>query len=215
MRHTKPMACAVKRNRILKGQARLGRLALFIFLVIAAVSVPHGRVEAKAGDHGVGLGVGQVMLMGDWSDHVSDAIGFNLKYSYEASEMFGVMADIHYSSHSNALETNTLGLKGLTPNLRVNLAYIDKLVVYGFTGFGLFLVDQKRGTVSASTMTLGFDLGAAANLTLNDHFQFGTQFSFHNIFEKTARSTTAGGEVVTTPIGGTYFMLALNLIYIF
>lgn len=204
-------------KRIRKGQERVNRLALFIlasltFVGAVSASLPHA--EAAAGDHGAGLGLGQAMLMGDWAEDVDDTLAFTLKYSYEASALFGLMADIYYASHSNNVGTNSLSVKGLTPNLRVNFAYIDKLVLYGFTGFGLFLVDKTEGTASGSVMTLGYNLGAAANLALNEHFQFGTELSFHNIFGK----TTAADTVANTPsisIGGTYLLVSLNVMYIF
>ena len=193
-----------------KGQAGFTRLALFIFIILTCSH----NAKAATGDHGAGLGLGQVLLLGDLSGPFNDSIGLHGIYSYEASALLGLYTHVHYSSHSNVTNTNSLTIKGLVPNMRVNLAYIDKLVVYGFTGFGFYMIDQTIGEQVGSVMTVGFDMGAAVAMSLTDHLQFGTELSFNNIFSKTDPATATGTSSGMS-IGGSYIGLFLNVMYIF
>lgn len=199
-----------------KEQAGFTRLALFIFMLsaVTGISLPRHQALAAAGDHGAGIGFGQILLMGDLAKNFTDNIGFHAIYSFEASELLGLIANLHYSSHTGANPTDSLSLKGFVPNLRINFAYIDKLVVYGFTGFGLYMVDQTIGTQVGSVTTLGFDMGIAVNLTLHKHLQFGTELSFNNIFGKTD-PTTVTDTSTGVSIGGNFIGLFLNVTYIF
>ncbi|MEW6055610.1 MAG: outer membrane beta-barrel protein [Bdellovibrionota bacterium] len=198
-----------------KGQRRKPLLALFLLATLTAFVGPsRNDAHAAAGEHGVGLGLGQVLLMGDFAKNFSDSLGYQLTYSYEASAMFGLLATLSMSSHSDATGDNSLDIKGFTPNLRINLAYVDKLVIYAFTGFGLFMVDETIGEQAGSVTTLGFDMGTSLNLALDKHLQFGTTLSFHNIFGKTDPATVTDSSPGLS-IGGTYLMLSLNFFYIF
>jgi hypothetical protein len=164
--------------------------------------------HAKEGDHGAGFGLGQVFLLGDFGTIASDSMGIGFSYSYEASDLFGLLTDVTFSSHSDAGGSNHVRIKGITPNLRINLAYMDKLVTYMFAGLGFFDVDQKVGPRDGGVTTLGFGMGLAFALTMSDHFQFGTRVSFHNIFSKADPSANL-------TIGGTYVGLSLTTMYIF
>ena len=190
------------------------RLALFVFALSSAIITPIHKSHAAAGEHGIGLSLGQILLMGDFAKNFSDSLGFNLTYSYEASAVFGLLADISMSSHTNGTATNELSLKGFSPNLRINLAFIDKLIVYSFVGFGLFMASEKVGNQNGAVTTLGFDMGGAFNLALDKHFQFGTALSFHNIFGKTDDSTATATQPGLS-VGGTYLALMLQVFYIF
>ena len=198
-----------------KGQDGKPVLALFIFALAALSFIAPKQARAAAGEHGVGLGLGQVLLMGDFAKNFSDSLGFQGIYSYEASQVFGLLVNLSLSSHSNADASNTLSLKALSPNLRINLAYIDKLVLYTFGGFGLVKADEKIGALQGSVTTLGFNLGAAFYLALDKHFQFGTQLSFHNVFGKTDPTTVTATNPNGLSVGGTYLGLFLNVMYIF
>lgn len=173
------------------------------------------RAEAANDRHGVGLDLGQVLLMGDFSKSFSDSLGFGFTYSYEASDMFGLLLHFSGSSHSNADESNKLTIKGVSPDLRVNLAYFDKLVLYGFGGFGLFKVDETINHIDGSALTLGLNLGTGFLLELSPHFEFGTSLGFHNIFAKTDSKTVTSTNPGGFSIGGTYLGVMLNLFYLF
>jgi hypothetical protein len=190
-------------------------LALFVFGIATSISFAPREAQAAANEHGIGLGFGQILLMGDYAKSFSDNIGLDVFYSYETSNLFGLLANVSLSSHSNADNSNTLSIKGITPDLRINLAYIDKLVIYSFVGFGVFMVNEKIGPVTGSATTLGFNMGAAFDLALAKHFQFGTQLGFTNVFGKTDPSTVTATSPQGLSVGGTYLGILLNLIYIF
>ena len=198
-----------------RGQDGLTVLALFFFAVCGASVAASKPAQAAVGRHGVGVSVGQVLLMGDFSKSFSDSLGWGLSYSYEASDMFGLLANLSFSNHSNANGSNTLAIKGLSPDLRVNLAYFDKLVLYGFGGFGLFRVNETVNQTPGSVWTFGLDLGTGFLLELDPHFQFGTSLGFHNIFSKTDPATATGNFPGGYTIGGTYLGIMLNIFYLF
>src|SRR5206468_660998 len=141
--------------------------------------------RAATDRHGVGFSVGQVLLMGTYAQNNNDGLGFGFNYSYEASDMFGLLGRFTTSSHSNSNGSNSLNIKGLIPDLRVNLAYFDKLVLYALGGFGVYHVDETVNGAQGSGWTFGLDLGAGFMLELSPHFAFGTSLDFHNIFSRT------------------------------
>jgi hypothetical protein len=190
----------------------LGSILSLVALV--GLTQPHSAYAA-AGQHGAGIGIGQVFLLGDFAESFSNSVGFDAMYSYEASDIFGLLTHITYSSHSNGDDTNTLRLIGVSPDLRISLAYIDKLVLYAFTGFGLFSANQKLGNSSGSVITFSFNAGGGFGLALGPHFQFGTQLGLWSIFNKNAKTTSDGGGVGTMEIGGTTLNLLVTGTYLF
>lgn len=194
-------------------------LILLFPLVISATPFQHAF--GAAGEHSAGLGVGQVVLLGDWGSYYSNALGFNGMYDFESSELFGLLINLSYSSHSNTTDASSyLHILGLTPDIKVNFAYFDKLVIYGLAGLGLFHVEQAKRIepenrlFEGSVFTIGFNAGAGFDLRVDDHYSFGTVFSFHHVLGKTDTDTMVGG----TPgleIGGTYMRLFLNFMYVF
>ncbi len=192
----------------------------FTFLLAFFFCISTNPVHAAKGGgggsgHNAGFGIGQSLLMGDFSKYFSDSISYHLIYGFNASPLFGLLTNITFNDHANANESNTLSMKGITPNLKINLAYVDVLVVYAFSGFGLFLVEEKIGEVQGSVTVLGFDLGAGVDLALHPKFNFGTSMSFHNIFNKTDPTTITSANPTGLNIGGTFFRLFLNLQYVF
>lgn len=207
MRHNLCMTRVLRKGQGVKS-------ALALFLLILSIASPQ-NARAAGGQHGVGLGLGEVLLMGDFAKNFDNSIGFHGLYNYDASALFGLLVEVTYGSFSGgAANANSLSIMGLTPHLKINLAYIDKLIVYSLVGFGLYKVSEKIGTIDAGVTTLGFDMGAGVNLALDQHILFGTQLAFSNIFGKTDSATVTS----TSPglsVGGTYIGLFLNFIYVF
>ncbi|MBI3555146.1 MAG: outer membrane beta-barrel protein [Deltaproteobacteria bacterium] len=213
MKKIMPSESSGLRNQ--RGQDGLTVLALFFFAVCGASLATAKRADAAVGRHGLGVNIGQVLLMGDFSKNFSDSLGWGFSYSYEASDMFGLLANLSFSNHSNANGTNTLAIKGLSPDLRVNLAYFDKLVLYAFGGFGLFHVNETVAQTPGSVWTFGLDLGTGFLLELDPHFQFGTSLGFHNVFSKTDPATSTSSNPNGILMGGTYLGIMLNIFYLF
>src|SRR5262245_4480544 len=97
MRHTHGMT----KKSYKKGQDGSSVLALFVFLAALLTATAAPRAHAASNRHGLGFDIGQVLLMGDFSKDFSDSLGWGFTYSYEASDMFGLLAHFSYSSHSN------------------------------------------------------------------------------------------------------------------
>lgn len=200
-----------KSHQSIYNKYRLFRgLGLTFALLLFASTTSH----AAESTHTVGIGVGEVLLMGDFSKNVDNALGLNLIYHFGASQLFGLTTLAHISSHSGGNGQNSLAIKGLSPNVRVNLGYYDRIVVYTLGGFGFFLVDEKIGVQSGSVTTFGLNLGGGVDLLLHPHFKFGTALTFHNIFGKTDPASAIGSSAALS-IGGTYVGLFLAMGYIF
>ncbi len=200
---------------MLKRQTRsLNRFKVLFAFLLLVVSIVSFFPKKSNAAHAVGLGIGQILLMGDFAKYFDNSLGYNILYNYDASNLFGLLAVINYNSHSNATGTNTLKIMGFSPNIKVSLVNFDQLLLFGYTGFGLMKVSQTVGTIPADVTTFGLNMGFGAELTLASHMRFGTGLSFHNIFGKTD-SSTATANSTGTSIGGTYLALFLNIMYVF
>ncbi|MBI3557314.1 MAG: hypothetical protein HY074_13705, partial [Deltaproteobacteria bacterium] len=142
--------------------------------------------------HGIGLGFGQVFLMGDLSTKFQNNIGINLNYSYESGPKYGLLVNIHYNNHSNlSSPTDSLGIKGLVPSLKVNLLSSGTLTLAGLIGLGAFSVSETLGTQTASVLLFGVQLGATVNVEVGQHFRFGPSLSYIKLSSGTDTSNTA------------------------
>ncbi len=202
-------------KRWLKQLEMPGLTAAFLFsiLIICTSNADVGS-KSTAQEHSLGLGFGQVILMGDFEKNFSDSIGYDLTYDYNASEIFGIYVDASYHKHRNASGENTAIIKGLAPSLKANFAYVDKLTVYGLAGLGLYWVGETTGEIAGSVTTFGFNAGPGAELRLDDHLKFGTNVGFYNLFTKSdTEAKNPFGKGMT--IGGTFVRLFINISYIF
>ncbi|HRK01320.1 MAG TPA: hypothetical protein PLH57_01530 [Oligoflexia bacterium] len=190
-------------------------LVFVSFVSQSALAQQGGGSGPAIGSHTAGFGLGQVMLLGDFGQRLDDSIGFQFLYEYQASELFGLYVTIEKSSHSNANETEKLSLFGVIPHLRANMAYVDQLTLFGFTGFGLMKASQTQNNVEGSVLTVVFDVGGGFDLALSERFVFGTTFAFHNVFGKTDSVTITTNDPDGFSIGGTYLSLMLNVKYRF
>jgi hypothetical protein len=187
------------------------RKVFFLFLIPFCFSI---SAKAEPNTHSLGLNAGQVLLLGEFADRFPDAMGFNLIYNYEASDLFGVWVNAGFSNHENSATHDNLAIKSLVPDLKINLAYIDKLVIYSLVGFGLWKVDQTINLIGANVTTFGFNMGGGFALQLHEHFQFGTHLLFNNIFSKTDPGSARGNQAAQV-VGGSYMGLYLNAMYTF
>ena len=192
-------------------------LALFFVLFLATPK----QAMALPGQHSIGLGAGQILLMSEYVKSYDNGIGFHALYEYDASALFSFSARLNYSLHKGigtatipANPADELSIKGLTPNLKVNFAYLDKLIVYGLAGFGIFLVDMIKTPQIGTAATFGFNLGTGFELPLFANFKFGSSLSFHNVFDKKDPLSVVGA-LPALGLGGTYMSLMLNALYVF
>jgi hypothetical protein len=190
---------------------------LVLFAFLAGLFLTALPASADPGEHSLGLGIGDEILFGNFSSNFPDSMAFQLNYNYDASPLIGLTVMASLGSHSNAITGGSLGIDGLTPDLRFNLAKFETLTFYAMSGFGLYKISESFGgsTPSASVTTIGFNLGGGFELRLAKHFAFGTSLDFYNIFSKTDDSTAAANGGTGTTVGGTYMHLMLNFSYIF
>lgn len=194
-----------------------------------AQTAPAAAGNANSGPrHGVGLGFGEVFMTGDLNTNFSNGVGFNLNYSYESTSAFGLLVNLHVNNHGNSNPNDSLSLKGITPNLKMNLFTIDHMTLAIYGGVGLYMISEQWGTLNASFKNFAIDAGAAFNVDLDPHFRFGPSIQFITLSEATDSDAT-GGTIntsantsnpgsTTSPgvtMSGRMFELMFNVMYFF
>ncbi len=174
--------------------------------------------QASAGPndsrHGVGIGFGQVFLNGDIGTTFQSNIGINLNYAYESGPKYGLLVNIHYNNHSDLLNpTDALGIKGLVPNLKVNLLTSNTLTLAGLVGLGAFSVSETLGTQTASMLLFAVQVGAMINVEVGQHFRFGPSLTYIKLSTGTDTSETAGSSPLT--VSGNMLELFFNVMFLF
>src|SRR5579871_3527888 len=72
--------------------------------------------------HGIGLGFGQNFLLSGPDSAFNNNIGFMVNYSFDAGPTWGLWVNLKIASYSdNTNVQDSLGVKGLVPNLRYNI----------------------------------------------------------------------------------------------
>jgi hypothetical protein len=165
--------------------------------------------------HSLGLGLGHVMLMGNFSDVGANDLGFNLFYEYKTSEVFSLLIDYGYSKHIANNHQNELIIKSLSPNLKIIFNEIDNLSIFGAGGFGFYHINRTTAPYAGSITGFGLNLGPGFDLTLNDHFKFGTWITLHSVFDKNDPDAKGPNGKTDMTIGGSYIRLFLSASYIF
>jgi hypothetical protein len=64
----------------------------------------HSTSPRRLQQHGLGLGLGQTFLFGDYSNHGDDKITMDFFYSYAASYSFDLIVNAHMSEHEHRNE---------------------------------------------------------------------------------------------------------------
>lgn len=132
--------------------------------------------------HGLGLGLGQTFLFGNYGKHGNDKITLDFLYSYAASYSFDLLVDAHMSEHKDKKERTKV--MGLTSSIKGRLVEYDNLSPYFLGGLGFYAPKVKRN-VNGSTkwsdqkVTFGLNFGAGVDLRLNDHYVVGVMGQMH------------------------------------
>jgi len=63
-----------------------------------------GPAPRRLQQHGIGLGLGETFLLGNYGKHGADKITLDLLYSYAASHSFDLLIDAHMSEHKDNSE---------------------------------------------------------------------------------------------------------------
>jgi hypothetical protein len=164
---------------------------------------------------GAGLGFGQVLMTGDLNTNFANHIGFNFNFSYESGNTFGLYVNLHINNHDNPNNPDdSLSLKGLTPNLKINLFRINTLTFSVLGGLGAYKVSETLGTREGSFFLFALDAGGMAMVDVGPNFRFGPSFTIINLASGTDNSNVASGQAPLT-IGGNMFELFFNVMYLF
>lgn len=136
--------------------------------------------------HGIGLGLGQTLLFGDFADHGDDELAFDLFYQYRASYTFDFLANFHTNTYKKDDNQKT-DLTGFTFNIKGRLFDFDAFAPYLTGGLGMYWpkVTRFRGANLAESekqAVLGINVGLGADLQLNEHFSFGFATFYHQPF---------------------------------
>jgi hypothetical protein len=132
--------------------------------------------------HGLGLGLGQTFLMGNYGKHGNDKITLDLLYSYAASYSFDLLVNAHMSEHKD--ESEKVKLKGLTSSIKGRLVEFDNFSPYFLGGLGFYAPQFRRaenGSTKWSTqkVTFGLNFGGGVDLRLNDNYVIGVMAQVH------------------------------------
>lgn len=171
----------------LKGAGFAGALsatALFIALCVGATP----KAQAAAGDHALGVAIGQSWPAGEIGQGLDGALTGGLLYEYAASDVFSVYA----SGLRGSYNEGALKLTSTSVGIKANLFYIDKLSPYAMLGAGLYFVDKQYGAERAEKTNFGLHLGLGAELDLSDRFFMGLEFDVHNLFSSTINLPARG-----------------------
>lgn len=136
--------------------------------------------------HSFGVGIGQTFLLGDFSSDGEDKMTLDFFYGYKASYSFDFLLNLHFSSHENNAEE--VNLMGLAMSIKSKVYDYDSFSPYLMGGLGFYRPTTTRnfsGTYKESEgkYVFGFNLGAGADLRLNEKFSIGVMTQFHKPFD--------------------------------
>lgn len=160
--------------------------------------------------HGLGLGLGQTFLLGNYAKYGNDKITADLLYSYAASYSFDLLVNAHMSEHKD--ENERMKLQGLTSSIKGRFVEYDNLSPYFLGGLGFYAPKAKRrsGTStkwSNQKVTFGLNFGAGVDLRLNDRYVVGVMGQMHWPFKVQQESQS--------DLKGYYFKLLITGMYLF
>jgi len=160
--------------------------------------------------HGIGLGIGQTMLYGDFDENGENKITTDLYYSYAASHSFDLLINIHRSKHE--YQGRHVILPGIAPGIKAKLFQFDSFSPYVLAGLGLYRPKIQRPVSgqlleSEGKITFGMHFGAGVDLRLNKKFSVGFMTHLHSPFDVK--------QDVGNDVEGTYMKLLITGMYHF
>lgn len=160
--------------------------------------------------HGLGFGIGETFLMGNYGKYGNDKITMDLLYSYAASYSFDLLINAHMSEHKD--ENEKMKVMGLTSSIKGRFVEYDNLSPYFLGGLGFYAPRAKRsnGTSAQWTqqkVTFGLNFGGGVDLRLNDHYVVGIMGQMHWPFKVEQENQS--------DLKGYYFKLLITGMYLF
>lgn len=160
--------------------------------------------------HGLGFGLGQTLLLGNYGKHGNDKITVDMLYSYAASYSFDLLVNAHLSEHRD--ESERMKLMGLTSSIKGRIVEYDNLSPYFLGGLGFYAPQAKRRTDTSTKwsdqkVTFGLNFGGGVDLRLNDHYVVGVMGQMHWPFKLQQENQS--------DLRGYYFKLLITGMYLF
>lgn len=169
-----------------------------------------GAGPRKLQQHGLGFGLGETFLLGNYAKHGKDKITLDLFYSYAASYSFDLLVNAHLSEHKDNNER--VKLKGLNASIKGRFVEYDNLSPYFLGGLGFYAPQAKRGGSTGTEwtdqkVTFGLNFGSGVDLRLNDHYVVGIMGQMHWPFTVQQENQS--------DLKGYYFKLLVTGMYLF
>jgi hypothetical protein len=129
--------------------------------------------------HGIGIGLGQTFLFGNYAKYGQDKITVDFLYSYAASHSFDLLVDAHISEHKDNSER--MKLMGLTGSIKARVFEYDNFSPFFLGGLGFSAPQAERNNDSDTTrkLTFGLNFGGGVDLRLNDNYVIGILAQMH------------------------------------
>lgn len=173
-------------------------------------SSSNDRIPGEINKHSVGLAVGQTILMGDFKKHGENKITPDVYYGYSASHSFDLLANLHISKHKAPRQDVTI--RGLAVSIKAKGYQYDSFSPFILGGVGFYMPTMTHNTdegpyKTSTKLVFGLNLGAGAELRLNENASIGIIAHYHDPFDV---KQDAYGDV-----GGSYMKLLLMGMYTF
>ena len=130
-------------------------------------------------EHGIGIGLGQTFLFGNYAKHGQDKITVDFLYSYAASHSFDLLVDAHISEHDDNSEK--MKLMGLTGSIKARVFEYDNFSPFFLGGLGFYAPQAERDNDSDTKrkLTFGLNFGGGVDLRLNEDYVIGILAQMH------------------------------------
>jgi opacity protein-like surface antigen len=173
---------------------------------------PSSSAPRKLQQHGLGIGLGQTFLFGNYGKHGEDKITMDLLYTYAASYSFDLLMNAHISEHKN--ENERMKVMGLTTSIKGRFVEYDNFSPYFVGGLGFYAPRAKREHNNGESqkwtkqkVTFGLNFGGGLDLRLNDHYVVGVLGQMHWPFVVQQDNQS--------DLRGYYFKLLITGMYLF
>lgn len=161
--------------------------------------------------HGLGIGLGETFLFGNYGKSGEDKITADILYSYAASYSFDLLVNAHWSEHKD--EKERMEVKGINGSIKGRLVEYDNFSPFLLGGLGFYAPRAKRNIGNGvyrwtkEKVTFGLNFGGGLDLRLNDHVVVGVLAQLHWPFKVEQGSQS--------DLKGYYTKLMLTGMYLF
>lgn len=170
--------------------------------IVSSTKKAYNKTEKKvkkiitAKKHKVMFGVGQIFLFSDFSKKGNDKIVSDLEYIYVSQKKFDVTLDTHIFSLQK--DDKEVTVWSMAPSIKYNFYKQESMTFYYKGAFGFYNVSMDE-----SKWVFGVNLGAGAEVDLNDKYMVGIKTDYHMPFEVQFKN----GDI----IDGSYMRLLVQM----